>query len=308
MDEVCTAGGEGAAVGLDELVEQFTAYLSSERALSATTVENYLNQVRPFVIWWTWQDRTAIAGLTVGDVNRFLAWRSRTCSTGSMTVVCTALRAWLRWLFLIGHLDQQLAGGIGPVRYSGLTGLPKALPAAELSALLAAGSSARDRALVLLLARLGLRSAEVAALSLEDVDWRAGMVRICGKGQDHQLMPLPAEVGQALAVYLQERRGSQACRKVFLAVTAPYGPLDRSGVSAVVTRMARRAGIKERVGAHRLRHSAATAVLAAGGTLSEAGQLLRHRSVAATAIYAKVDGDALAELIRPWPTTSDAGR
>lgn len=146
-------------------------------------------------------------------------------------------------------------------------------------------------------------------LGLEDVNWRAGTVRITGKGRDHQLMPLPAEVGHALTVYLREQyRGSQAGRKVFLSVTAPYGPLDRSGVSSVVTRMARRAGIQSRVGAHRLRHSAATAVLAAGGTLSEAGQLLRHRSVGATAIYAKVDNDALTQLIRPWPAATGTGR
>ena len=169
-------------------------------------------------------------------------------------------------------------------------------------------ASLRDRAVVLLLVRLGLRSAEVAALSLEEVNWREATVRICGKGDDHQLMPLPGEVGQALAAYLRAERGqSKTCRKVFLALTAPYGPLGRNAISDVVTRMASRAGIQERVGAHRLRHSAATAVLAAGGTLREASQLLRHRSVGATAIYAKVDNEALTGVIRPWPPTSGLG-
>ena len=174
--------------------------------------------------------------------------------------------------------------------------------------MLAVDASLRDRAVVLLLVRLGLRSAEVAALSLEEVNWREATVRICGKGDDHQLMPLPGEVGQALAAYLRAERGqSKTCRKVFLALTAPYGPLGRNAISDVVTRMASRAGIQERVGAHRLRHSAATAVLAAGGTLREASQLLRHRSVGATAIYAKVDNEALTGVIRPWPPTSGLG-
>lgn len=156
MDEIRTVRGDGAAGGLDELVAGFCWYLSQERALAVatTTVQNYLNQVRPFVTWCTLQGRDTVAGLTTGEVNRFLAWRSRSCSAGSMTVVCTALRTWLRWLFLAGHLDQQLAEGVGPVRYSGLTGIPKALSVAELRALLDVEASPRDRALVLLLARL----------------------------------------------------------------------------------------------------------------------------------------------------------
>lgn len=306
MNNRRTGDGNVAGDDTDELVDAFARYLRSERALAATTVENYLNQVRPFAAWWGQQGRGAVSRVTIGDVNRFLTWRSRSCSSGSMTVVATALRAWLRWLFLVGALDQQLDQGVGPVRYSGLSGVPKALSTTELRALLEVEASPRDRALALLLARVGLRSAEAAALSLEDVDWRAGTVRIRGKGQDHQLMPLPAEVGEALVVYLRDQRrgpeGPVACRRVFLAVTPPYGPLTRNGVSNVVTRLARRAGIERRVGAHRLRHSAATGVLAAGGTLGEAGQLLRHRSAGATAIYAKVDEQALAALIRPWPT------
>ena len=115
MDQI-RIGGESTGEGLDGLVEGFARYLAQERALAATTVENYLNQVRPFVAWWDKQGRAGMAGLTMSDVDRFLAWRSRRCSPGSMTVVSTALRAWLRWLFLMGQLDQQLSEGIGPVR------------------------------------------------------------------------------------------------------------------------------------------------------------------------------------------------
>ena len=174
---------------------------------------------------------------------------------------------------------------------------------AEVAVLLATPMSTRDRAVVLLLARLGLRSREVAELRLEDVDWRGGQVMVTGKGNDRQLMPLPAEVGEGLADYLRHGRDrSSLHREVFLFARPPYLPLNRDGVSCIVARVARRAGLPGRVGAHRLRHSVATAVLAGGGTLAEAGQLLRHRCAAATSIYAKVAPEMLVELVRPWPT------
>jgi site-specific recombinase XerD len=305
MDDPCTAGGSGLPDELDELLDDFTGYLRRERSLAPTTVENYLNQVRPFAAWCAQRRQTTLAALTIRDVNRFLAWRAGSYSAGSLTVAATALRALLRWMFLDGRLERQPAEGIGPVRYPALAGVPKALSTADLASMLAVDMSARDRALVLLLARLGLRSREAAQLLLDDVDWRTGTVRVTGKGDDHQLMPLPAEVGEALAAYLRDqRREGSVDRHVFLGVTAPYRPLDRDGVSSVVTRLARRAGIDGRVGAHRLRHGAAAAVLAGGGTLTEAAQLLRHRSSGVTAIYAKVDNDALAQLVRPWPATT----
>jgi len=305
MDDLCAAGSSGLPGELGDLLDDFTGYLRRERSLASTTVENYLNQVRPFVVWYSQRRQVTLVGLTIRDVNGFLMWRSGTCSAGSLTVAATALRAFVRWMFLDGRLDRQLAEGIGPVRYPALAGVPKALSAADLASMLAVDMSARDRAVVLLLARLGLRSQEAAGLLLDDVDWRTGTVRVTGKGDDHQLMPLPAEVGEALATYLRDQRcAGSVYRQVFLGVTAPYRPLHRCGVSCVVTRLARRAGVDGRVGAHRLRHGAATAVLAGGGTLAEAGQLLRHRSSGATAIYAKVDNAALAQLVRPWPATT----
>ncbi|MGH3097326.1 MAG: tyrosine-type recombinase/integrase [Streptosporangiales bacterium] len=309
MDDPCTAVSDGLPDEFDELLEGFTGYLRRERSLAPTTVENYLNQIRPFVIWCAGHGRTTLAGLTVRDVDRFLAWRSESCSAGSLTVAATAMRTLLRWMFLDGRLDRRLAEGIGPVRYPTLAGVPKALSAGDLASLMAVDMSARDRALVLLLARLGLRSKEAAELRLDDVDWRAGTVRITGKGDDHQLMPLPADVGEAVAAYLHgHRRAGSSERHVFVGARAPYRPLDRNGVSCVVTRLGRQAGIDGRVGAHRLRHGAATAVLAGGGTLAEAGQLLRHRSSGATAIYAKVDNHALVQLVRPWPATTVQAR
>lgn len=305
MDDPCTTGSGGLPGELEDLLEGFTGYLRRERSLASTTVENYLNQVRPFVVWYAHHRQIPLPGLTIRDVNCFLAWRSGTCAAGSLRIAATALRALLRWMFLDGRLDRQLADGIGPVCYPALAGVPKALSAADLASMIAVDMTARDRALLVLLARLGLRSREAAELLLDEVDWRAATVRITGKGDDHQLMPLPVEVGEALAAYLHgHRRADGGERHVFVGAIAPFRALDRTGVSSVVTRLARRAGVDGRVGAHRLRHGAATAVLAGGGSLAQAGQLLRHRCSAATAIYAKVDNDALAALVRPWPAST----
>jgi site-specific recombinase XerD len=310
MGDLRAAGGSGLPCGFDDVLEDFAGCLRRERSLASTTVENCLNQVRPFATWCS-RRQTSLAELTIRDVNRFLEWRSGSCSAGSLVVAATALRALLRWMFLDGRLDRQLAEGIAPVRCPALAGVPKALSAAGLASILAVGMSARDRALVLL-ARLGPRSREAARLRLDDVDWRAGTVRVTGKGDDHQLLPLPAEVGEALAAYLRDhRRAGSADRHVFAGAVAPCRPLGRSGVSSVVTRLARRAGIDGRVSAHRLRHGAATAVLAGGSTLAEAGQLLRQRSSGATAVYAMVDNGALVQLVRPWAAApgrpTDAG-
>jgi len=287
MDNLCAPARGGLPDGLDELLADFGDYLGRERSLAQATVDNYLNQARPFVAWHARHGCGPLPALTICDVERFVAWRAASYSPGSLTVTTTALRALLRWMFLDGRLEVQVAEGISPVRYPARGGVPKFLSPADLAALLAVDMSTRDRAVVLVLARLGLRSKEVAELLLDDVDWRGATLRIIGKGDDHQLMPLPDEVGEALATYLHDcRREGMAERHVFLAVIAPYRPLGRNGVSSVVTRLARRAGIVERVGAHRLRHTAATAVLAGGGSLAEASQLLRHRSHTATAVYA----------------------
>ena len=174
MDDPCTAGSNGLPDELEDLLEYFTGYLRRERSLAPTTVENYLNQVRPFAAWCAHHRQIPLAELTSREVNRFLVWRAGSCSAGSLAVAATALRALVRWMFLDGRLGRQLAEGIGPVRYPALADVPKALSTAELASMLAVDMSARDRAVVLVLARLGLRSREAAGLLLEDVDWRAG--------------------------------------------------------------------------------------------------------------------------------------
>jgi integrase/recombinase XerD len=185
-------------------------------------------------------------------------------------------------------------------------GLPKALPAGHVAALVAScvrdsAAGKRDFAVLVLLARLGLRACEVAALRLDDIDWRAGEIVIRGKGRRDERMPLPADVGEALAGYLHSgRQAGAGLRTVFVRACAPAGPLSAGAVKAIVRRACRRAGLAE-AGAHRLRHTAAVQMLRAGSPLAEIGQVLRHRSAATTAIYAKADHAALAALALPWP-------
>jgi site-specific recombinase XerD len=187
-----------------------------------------------------------------------------------------------------------------------LSDLPKGLEQAQLRRLLGScdrrtPTGRRDYAILLLLARLGLRAGEVARLSLDDIDWRRGEITVLGKANRAERLPLPADVGAAIAAYLRHGRpGTAVGRSAFVRVRAPHRVLTTGGVTMVVCDAARRAGLG-RMYAHRLRHTAATAMLRAGSPLAEVGQVLRHRSALTTAIYAKVDRDALVVLARPWP-------
>ncbi|HEY2407185.1 MAG TPA: tyrosine-type recombinase/integrase, partial [Polyangiaceae bacterium] len=167
----------------------------------------------------------------------------------------------------------------------------------------AAVTGRRDYAVLVMLARLGLRAGEVAALGLEDVDWRAGELRIVGKGRRAERLPLPADVGEAIVAYLQDGRPVTAQdRSLIVRVRAPHHGLTTGGITQIVFAAAARAGLGP-LHSHRLRHTAATQLLRAGASLEEIGQVLRHRQVLTTAIYAKVDRDSLRQLARPWPRT-----
>jgi integrase/recombinase XerD len=299
------AGVEGPAWGL--VCEQFDRYLADDRGLAATTVGNYLNQARPFLRWRAGRTDAPLSDVSIDEVTGFLLLRAGQESAGSVRVAVTALRALLRWLYLTQIIGEPLADGIGPVTYSGFGGLPKALAPAQVQALLAQAAASplsryRDQAIVLVLSRLGLRSRELAELGLDDVGWRTGTMTVHGKGATCDVMPIPVDVGEAIAGYLEHERPTTNHHQVFAQTKAPHGPLGRSGVSCVISRLGVRAGISTPVGAHRLRHSAATGVLAGGGTLTEAAQLLRHASPTTTVIYARVDLGALATATRPWPT------
>jgi integrase/recombinase XerD len=218
----------------------------------------------------------------------------------------TALRSLLGFLHVEGILQKSLVAAVPSAASWRLAGLPRGLKPNEVQRLLAAPDrrtriGRRDFAVLMLLIRLGLRAGEVAALTLDDINWRAGELMVRGKGDRRERLPLPDDVGQALVGYLQRGRPATALtRHVFIRVRAPHGPMTTGAVSHAVFAAGRRAGLGT-VRAHRLRHSAATQLLAAGAPLIEIGQLLRHRSQLTTAIYAKVDTEALRCLARPWP-------
>lgn len=186
-----------------------------------------------------------------------------------------------------------------------LAGLPRSLTADEVALLLTScdrctAMGRRDQAVLLLLSRLGLRAGEVAALALDDVDWRAGEIEVRSKGGRRERLPLPQDVGQVLAGYLRRGRPETSDRSLFVRLCAPRSGIGPGAVSAIVHAAGARAGVTV-TGAHQLRHSAAVRLLAAGAPMSEISELLRHRRPATTAIYAKVDHDALRPLARPWP-------
>jgi site-specific recombinase XerD len=218
----------------------------------------------------------------------------------------TALRSFLVFLHVDGVIERSLAFAVPSVAGWRLAGLPKGLEPDEVRRLLSAcdrrtRNGRRDFAILTVLVRLGLRASEVVALRLDDLDWQAGEILVRGKGNRAERLPLPTDVGDAIAMYLRHSRPADADgRAVFVRIRAPHRALSGSGVAQVVAAAAQRVGLGQ-IFAHRLRHTAATQMLRAGASLQEIGQILRHRSTLTTAIYAKVDRKALRTVARRWP-------
>jgi site-specific recombinase XerD len=298
--------GAGAGGGaLEPVIEEYRRYLVSERALTAAVVRKYIRLAREFLAACERGDGRGPDGLSAAWVTDYVVAQCRGRTPGSAKFLVTGLRSVLGFLFLTGRTRCQLAGAVPMVAHWGAGSLPRALSPQAVAALLASCDPAtlggrRDRAILVLLARLGLRAGEVAGLELDDLDWPAGEISVHGKGSRRERLPLPADAGEALVAYLHGGRPRAGCRKVFLRLNAPVEGLTVAAVTAVVYRACARAGLP-RAGAHRLRHSAASAMLAGGGTLTEAGQVLRHARLHTTAVYAKIDFAALRGLARPWP-------
>jgi integrase/recombinase XerD len=296
----------------EELLGHYHDYLVGERGVTTGTARGYVDFVRPFVCTRVHGDVLDLAGITAADVTGFVLSSCPGRAVGSAKLIVCALRSLLRWLHLTGQMPASLASAVPPVAGWRLSGVPKGLEAGELRGLLAScdrrtRTGRRDYAVMLLLSRLGLRAGEVAGLGLDDIDWRRGELTIRGKGNRAERLPLPADVGAAIAAYLRRGRPATAGgRNVFVRVHAPHRALTTGGVTMIVFDAAQRAGLG-RLHAHRLRHTAATAMLHAGSPLPEVGQVLRHSSMLTTAIYAKVDRSALAVLARPWPAEPAGG-
>lgn len=286
----------------ERLAERYRGYLVAERGLAPETVVGYVRAVKLFLAE---QPGRKLEDLGVPDVSRFMTHRCRLLSPKTAECLATALRSFLSFALLEGLIAAPLASAVpSAARWSGAA-LPRGLAPGQVAALLASCDRSRpvgrrDYAILVLLVRLGLRAAEVSGLCLDDIDWRAGEIVVRGKGRAEERLPLPSDVGAATAAYLRRDRPRRPEREVFLRALAPLRRLGPEGVSEVVRAASERAGLGS-FGSHRLRHTAGTEMLRAGASLSEVAQVLRHRSIATTVIYAKVDHLALRGLAMPWP-------
>ena len=299
---VCSPAGADGAV--EVLLVAYRAYLIEERGLAASTVRNYVDVARQFVSEYCASGRMDLCGLTAVQVSEFVLAGCGTRGVGSAAILVVGMRALLRYLHLAGITETGLAGAVPSAASWPASRLPQPIDRQQAARLMCScdrrtAVGRRDFAVLTLLLRLGLRVGEVAALELTDVDWRHGEILVRGKGHREERLPLPADVGQAVAGWLRRGRPRCASTHVFTTLIAPRSELSSKAVSAIVRRAGHRSGVV--VTAHRLRHYAATELLRSGASLPEVGQVLRHASMLSTAIYAKVDNAALSTVARPWP-------
>jgi site-specific recombinase XerD len=297
------------ATPLGVVLDQYRTWLVDERGLAPSTVLRYVNTARRFLSEQALADDVFTpTGLTGRDVNAFLLRECARVSAGSAKGRVAELRSVLRFLYLQVITPLRLGTAVPPVGGWRLATLPPpAMSATDVQLLLdtcerSTPVGVRDFAMMMLVARLGLRSIEIARLELRDVDWRSGELVVRGKARRHDRLPLPAEVGEALVAYLSSGRNPADAVHVFLTCRAPRGPIRADLVGDVVERACLRAGLPH-VGPHRLRHALAGELLRQGAGLVAIGQVLRHRDLATTALYAKVDLGALRQVAQPWPGT-----
>jgi len=288
---------------VDLALELFETYLRQERALK--NPRQYTDVVRRFLVHRFGSRKPRPDAITADELTQFVLLDSRRYSTGTTKITVTALRSYFRFLHISGLIQRDLTGALPAIAGWRMSGIPKGIEPDSLMRLLQAPdlrtrSGRRDFAILLLLARLGIRRNEVASLELDDIDWERGELRIRGKGEKHERLPLPKDVGVALAAHLKKGVGPKNSRSVFLGMRPPFSPLTSAGIGHVVINAARVAGLPP-VAAHQLRHTVATQILRRGGSLDEIAQVLRHTSHDTTAIYAKVDLSALRAVTQPWP-------
>ena len=294
---------------IDLIERDYGCFLRQERGFMSASVGQYLPVARRF-LWHCFRDgKVRLNRLCTKDVTDFILKDSSNCGRRSAQLMTSVLRSFLSYLFQQGKTTTNLAMAIPATAGGRLSELPRYLEAAQVEKLLRSCDrrrkvGRRDYAVLLLLARLGLRGGEVVRLNLEDINWTAGELLIHGKGNRIDRLPLLEDVGTALADYLKKGRPSCLTRRVFVQSKAPYVGLadPPNAVSAIVRRTLARAGLHPRhQGAHLLRHSLATNLLRRGASLVQIGQVLRHQQTQTTEIYAKVNLNALRALAQPWP-------
>jgi site-specific recombinase XerD len=292
----------------DQVVAKYERFLVVERALSPATAESWLGFIRRLLTEQFGSGSIELATLTATDVIAFVQRHSRRYGSSYTRKLVVATRSFLRYLHYKGLHSRDLAMAVPKVARWKLAVLPKHLPADQVQRVLKACNrrtalGRRNYAILLLLARLGLRAGEVIRLQLDDIDWEHDCLLVRGKAARMAQLPLPGDVARAIAQYLQRDRPRCDCRALFIRDCAPLRGLNRAGaIATIVRRAVRIAGLKlARAGAHLLRHSLATEMLRRGASLDEIGEILRHRSADTTAIYAKVDLTALRSLAVAWP-------
>jgi integrase/recombinase XerD len=294
---------------LEELLRRYGRYLADDRGLAPLTVLRYVRMAKRFLVRRASQTggETGVEGLDGVEIKGYLLGCCSRLVIESAKREAADLRALLRFLYLQGTTATDLGSAVPPVAGWRDTRLPATMTSAQVAALMdgcdrSRPGGLRDLAVLSLLGRLGLRSGEVAALQLGDIDWRAGEILVRGKARRDDRLPLTVEAGEAIAAYLRHGRPPSSCLKVILTCYAPFRGIHPSSITRVVYRACRRAGLAP-VGGHRLRHALATEILRQGGDLVEISQVLRHRDLATTSVYAKLDRAALRTVARPWPGT-----
>lgn len=294
---------------VDRTIHEFRAYLLNQRALAQRTIEDYAPFARTFLVHCFGKSPVRLSKLCAGDIVEFVQCEAQKLHRKRAKLMTSALRSFLHYACYRGEVRHDLVAAVPAVANWSMTSIPRAISPDLVRQLLNSinrhtAVGRRDYAIILLLARLGLRASEIVGLKLEDIDWNHGILYLRRKGGQHGTLPLPADVGTAIAAYLRHGRSPNSkCRSVFLRVRAPLGGFhNHCAISSLVRNHLRCTGIKTPTqGAHQFRHGLATDMLRHGASLSEIGEVLGHHSPESTKIYTKVDLDALRPLALPWP-------
>lgn len=293
----------------EAIFQAFSDYLGKERGLTPASVVAHLPVVRQFLQELCPSGAADLGKLSQEDVIRYIERHASDWSAGTGKTMCWSLRAFLRYVYFKGLVSIALADCVPSIRRWKFASLPTYMSAQQVQCVLDSCDQTttmgrRDYAVLMMLAKLGLRASEVATLTLDDIDWRSGEMLLHAKGRRRSMMPIPPDVGAAIVAYLRDGRPHSSCRRLFLRMLAPHvGFASGCAITMIARQALDRAGIHGHAhrGAHLFRHSLATNLLRSGATFSEIGQLLRHESTDSTRIYAKVDIDALRQLSLPWP-------
>ena len=291
----------------DHILKGYTRYLKHERGLSTTTEESYVRIIHCFLSKRFPKSEVLLKNLTSADINKFIFEQTKIYSLGYIKKITTALRSFFRYLRFRGDVKVDLAASVPAVADRSQVELPKYLSTEDVNKLLRSCDKTRavgirDYALLILMARLGLRTREILKITLDDINWEAGTLMVKGKGGYQEELPLPKDVGQAIVAYLKKVRPTCDMRGLFINTKAPIRELTINGLCSMVRHTCQRVGLSPpHQGAYLLRHSLATRMLREGVTMREIAEILRHRSLNTTRIYAKVDLKSLREIAKPWP-------